>query len=267
MIDSLIARVSSKLVEVADTIVLPRFQHLQTGQFEEKSPGDWVTVVDRESEALLTPYLQALIPGSQVVGEEAYAANPALLQTASADFVWLVDPLDGTNNFVAGSPDFAVMVALMQKGATVASWVLHPCTRQMYAAELGAGAYCGDQPLHASQLPVPADALRGTVRTRFLPEPLKTTLVLRMSSVAASIEGTHCAGIDYPRLIAGEPDFMLYWRTHPWDHAPTTLILTEAGGHAARPDGRPYRPLEEASGLLVAPNEAVWSTARGVLFG
>jgi fructose-1,6-bisphosphatase/inositol monophosphatase family enzyme len=74
-----------------------------------------------------------------------------------------------------------------------------------------------------------------------------------------------CAPVDYAGLIAGDVDFILYGRTLPWDHAPTTLLATEAGAVVRRLDGRPYRPTQTGMGLLVAADEEMWAQARTLL--
>jgi fructose-1,6-bisphosphatase/inositol monophosphatase family enzyme len=71
--------------------------------------------------------------------------------------------------------------------------------------------------------------------------------------------------VDYPRLVDGAQDFVLFHRTLPWDHAPGTLLLREAGGVARRPDGSRYRPADDGLGLLNAADEACWDTVRALL--
>ncbi|WP_275693324.1 inositol monophosphatase family protein [Nocardioides sp. TF02-7] len=89
----------------------PRFRSLQTDQVSEKNPGDLVTVADHESEQLLTEALTAAYPDAVVLGEEAHAEDPGLLDRFNtADHGFTVDPVDGTKNFVNGSPDHAVMI-------------------------------------------------------------------------------------------------------------------------------------------------------------
>src|SRR5687768_3745093 len=104
------------LQSAADTAILPRFRKLAAGEVVEKAKDEVVTIADREAELLIEPQLSKLLPGSRVVGEEACAAEPHLLERLDDGDVWLVDPLDGTANFVAGRPVFASMVALLRDG-------------------------------------------------------------------------------------------------------------------------------------------------------
>jgi fructose-1,6-bisphosphatase/inositol monophosphatase family enzyme len=79
--------------------------------------------------------------------------------------------------------------------------------------------------------------------------------------------GSRAVGVEYPRIATGEQEFTLFWRTLPWDHAPGSLLVTEAGGVAARLDGTPYRPGRPADGLLVAADEECWHRVRDRLIG
>ncbi|GAA2751583.1 hypothetical protein GCM10010440_64410 [Kitasatospora cinereorecta] len=91
--------------EVAEQEIVSRFGRLVAGEIAEKAPGDLVTVADRAAEEALTARLTALLPGSAVVGEEAVSADPGVLKALDGpDPVWIVDPIDGTHNFVAGNP-------------------------------------------------------------------------------------------------------------------------------------------------------------------
>src|SRR5690349_17857225 len=113
----MIERVVSLLREVASELVLPRFGRLAAGEVSEKSPGDMVTIADKQAELVLQQRLTGMLPGSLAVGEEAVAADPSVLERVSSDRpVWLIDPIDGTGNFAAGREPFAMMVTLLHAG-------------------------------------------------------------------------------------------------------------------------------------------------------
>jgi fructose-1,6-bisphosphatase/inositol monophosphatase family enzyme len=266
MTDTLHAEVPALLREAAQRFIAPRFRRLQQGDVEEKSPGELVTIVDREVEAALSPALQRLRPGSRVVGEEACTAEPTLLHGLDHGEAWLLDPLDGTGNFVAGRPEIAIMVALLREGETVAAWMLDPLQGTLHAAERGAGAWRDGQRLRAADKKA-HQGLRGIVKTRYLPPGLKEQVTQRAAALSEQHSGTNCSGNDYPAVVDGLSDFVLYWRTLPWDHAPGVLFLQEAGGHAARFDGSAYRPADTANGLLVASDSRTWQAARTLLLG
>ena len=250
--------VSSLLEERSQAIVIPRFRRLAHGDVEEKAPGDLVTIADREMEAALQGRLERLLPRARVVGEEACASDASLLADLDDGWVWLVDPIDGTRNFAAGSEDFAVMVALLRRGDPIAAWIYAPIADQLAVAEAGAGAFLGGNILRVG--PEPDPHLPGVVG-RYTPEPLRSVLIGGLGEASVA-EGAGAAGLEYPALVNGAWSFLFYWRTKPWDHAPGTLILREAGGYAARPDGHPYRPADSVSGLLAAPNREMWRGAQ-----
>ena len=236
-------RVTELLREVGREVVLPMHRRLAEGDVEEKSPGELVTVVDKEAERRITAALDGL-----VIGEEAVADDPSLLDALpEADRCWLVDPLDGTHNFVEGTDDFAVMVALVERGETVASWIHRPVEDVTFTATRGGGAFRDGVPL---RLPQPETG-RAEALTRYLPEDLRA----RALSWGVG-PGHRCAGVDHPLVATGQRDWVLFWRTLPWDHAPGALLVTEAGGAAHHLDGTAYRPGTSRTGLVVARDAA-----------
>lgn len=258
-------RVGALMAEAAERAILPRFRALAQHEVEEKSPGELVTIADREAEAILAAGLAPLLPGSRVIGEEACAVEPGLLDRLGEGTVWLVDPLDGTGNFAAGRPAFAVMVALLRDGEVQAGWIFDPLAGQLARAELGGGAWIGDRRLRASPQ-APGTRLRGSMG-RFMPEEMAATLTERLEAGAERLPGLMSAGVEYPLIAAGERDFAFYWRTLAWDHAAGILFVNEAGGKAARPDGSAYRPAEPGNGLLAAASPDRWDAAHRLLFG
>lgn len=255
--------VAGLMREAAAQFVLPRFRALAQGEVHEKAPGELVTIADHEAEAWLTPQLAALAPGSRVVGEEAAAANPKLLDGLDQDAVWLLDPLDGTSNFVRGREDFAMLLSLVHRGLTVAAWLYAPLRDELMQAQAGAGAYLGDQRL---QLPTAStDTLHGLAKTYYMPAPLRTALTPVASGPFTLSDSTGATGRDYPAFIQGHWQFMALWRLLPWDHAPGALLVTEAGGVVARLDGRHYRAADTSHGLLVADSRDTWECVRAQL--
>ena len=132
--------VAALIRQVAAVEILPRFRNLKEGDMRQKSPGDFVTIADESAELALTPGLLRILPGSVVVGEEATAKNPAVLNAlAGAAPVWVVDPIDGTGNFASGKEGFVSMLALILADDVLASWIYHPVSGQMTIAAKGAG--------------------------------------------------------------------------------------------------------------------------------
>lgn len=263
----LISSVSNLLREASETCVMSVIGK-QEANPEEKSPGEWVTEADKASEAFLEPALRALIPGSSVIGEEAAYADPSVLDRLKDDGdVWLVDPLDGTANFAKGVPPFALMVALIRDGETMASWILEPLTNQLSVSEKGSGSWINNQQITVNQDSPELKVMTGAVLRRFLPQELDRHITEAENLFANLSAGSKCAGFDYPAVATRSMDFALYWRTLPWDHAAGVLFLQETGGYVARPDGSAFRVVDHAkSGLLVAHNKATWLKVKSTLF-
>jgi fructose-1,6-bisphosphatase/inositol monophosphatase family enzyme len=259
--------VAELIREVAATIVLPRFRHLNEGDVEVKSPGDLVTIADQESERALTAGLTRLLPGSQVVGEEAVAADPDVLRRVGDQGpVWIVDPVDGTNNFAAGKTPFAVMVALLREGEPAASWILDVVADRMAIAEAGSGAYIEGVRVKTRTDDPGAAAMRGTLARHYFPDGLRAQVNEHAGEFASVTNGHHCAGYEYPSVATDEQQFAMFWRILPWDHVPGALFVRESGGVVRHIDGTEYRPVDSDHGLLIAPNREVWETVRSTLF-
>ncbi|GAA0569705.1 inositol monophosphatase [Caenispirillum bisanense] len=252
-------QVAAIMREVARAEILPRFRTLGRHEIHQKShPGDLVTAADVAAEKALSERLTALLPGSAVVGEEAAHADPAILATLQQDApVWVLDPVDGTRNFATGVPRFAVMVALVQGGDTVAGWILDPVADTLYAARRGGGSWCDGRRLQVAA-PAPLHALAGAAgfghAKLFKPHGIRT----RQSGSAAH---------DYMQASDGRADFAVFRRRlNPWDHAAGALIFTEAGGFCRMSDGRPYRPGDtDGDHIILAPSEALWRELRDIL--
>ena len=251
--------------EASATEIEPRWNQLRHGDVRSKSAGELVTVADEAAERMLTARLRKLTPEIPVVGEEACAVDPTLTSALAGESAWLVDPVDGTSNFIDGGTDWSVMVALVRGGQTCMAWIWRPLAGRMYVAQLGEGAECNGTPIQRAPTGVTDDSqLRGAVFTRFFDRERAATIASNSARFGSVVEGS-CAGFDYPALIEGGRDFLLFWRSLPWDHAPGNLLVQESGGYSRRLDGSAYSPAEESFGLLSAADEDAWHRAKGLL--
>ena len=265
--------VASILRDAAQTEILPRFRGEIPQEVRQKSSSfDLVTDADEAAEAAIAAALRCEFTGCAVVGEEASARNPTLLDTLSeANLTFVVDPIDGTKNFSAGMPLFGVMAAAVWRGEVVAGVILDPIRDDWAMALKGEGAWIENSGgrltnLHVAAPPALAFEMSGIVSWIFFPAPLKAQVTANLSRVAAAVD-YRCAAHQYRSLAAGHYDFALYGKVMPWDHAPGTLIHKEAGGHAAFLDGRSYTVRQRTAGLLCAPNEESWHVLREALVG
>lgn len=257
-------RVEAIIREAAELDILPRFQRLARHEVMEKKAGEVVTVADIEAERRLSRELAALVPGSRVVGEEAASRDPALLDTLAGEGpAWLVDPVDGTGNFAAGKPLFAVIVSFLVDGETRAGWIHDPVSATTATAVRGEGAWYGGERMRSAS-PVPLETMVGSLNYSWF-APHDRQEIRRRAHRFREIRIYRCAAHDYLALARGEKQFSLYRRLWPWDHAAGVLILAEAGGHTARLDGEPYRAFDRVQGLLSASDTETWERVRRFL--
>lgn len=254
-----IEKVAAIIAEVAAREIQPRFRNLLAHEMREKSPGDVVTVADEQAELALTPLLIGQVPGSIVIGEEAAAKDPNILQKMTAGQVyWVVDPVDGTANFAEGKSDFCSMVALVRGDELLASWIHLPISGDTAMAEQGGGAQFAGQKL--PRLEPASGTPSGVVGVGKLSKPELHPRAEALRRQVRQVKSLRCAGLDYLRLARGEMDFTLFGRAWPWDHAPGALLVQEVGGVVGDPDGGNYRPsiATAAPGVLAARSDNIW---------
>lgn len=250
--------VVAALHSVAERVIMPRFQNLAAAEIAEKTPGDLVTIADRESEAMLYEALFALLPEAAIVGEEAAAADTSVLDQLGAPACWIIDPIDGTHNYAHGKPPFGVIIALCNNGVTEAGWLFDPMTQRVCNAWRDGGAFMNGEPIAAtssrSERPIAA------ISELFLNPKQREAVRNHIAPYYTMVDIPRCAAEQYPRLVLGQNDISLFERVLPWDHAAGILFLNEAGGMAARPDGLPYAPTQNQRGLIGAASPALFET-------
>lgn len=264
--DALTREVHAVMRLAAERAILPRYRQLADHEVSEKATDDMVTVADTESEALLAEGLARLLPEAAIVGEEAAHETPALLERLGDSLCWIIDPLDGTNNFAKGNRPFGILVALAEAGEAIGGWIYDPLTERFCSAQKGKGAQINGETIIArssgQQPPVAA------ISTLFLDPERRAQMQQRIMPHYTVVDIPRCAAEQYPRIVLGQNDVSIFERTLAWDHAAGVLFLNEAGGKAARPDGRVYR-VDEAHlpGLIGASTPALWDEMAERLAG
>lgn len=263
MDNALNSAVAMAMREGAQHAILPRFRPGRPVSAHWKAAGEAVTIADRESELILAERLARLVPGAHIVGEEAAHHDPGILAHMAQGTCWIIDPLDGTANFAAGTGPFGILVALVQDGLPIGGWILDPLTDRFCAAQAGHGATINDEPfrVRASGRTRPQVAV-----TRLFAEPeTRSALVAALSSWCEVLDSPRCAADQYPRIAQGGNDATVFTRTIAWDHAAGVIFLNEAGGRAARPDGRPYHCKDAQGGLVAATCSRDWDAITQAL--
>jgi fructose-1,6-bisphosphatase/inositol monophosphatase family enzyme len=262
--------IAALLAEAGRLDIMPRFRRLAAGDVRAKAgPLDLVTEADEAAERRIEAGLLALHPQAFILGEEAAAADPALLgRMGEAGLCFVVDPVDGTSNFAAGVPLFGVMVAAILDGETIGAWIHDPLGQDTCIALRGEGAWVEDAEgvRRACRVarPAPVSAMVGVVSWGYMAPALKARLLPRLSCLGATLN-FRCAAHEYRLTATGGAHLLIYNRLMPWDHAPGVLLHVEAGGYAARFDGSPYTVRTHDGGLICAPDAAGWEAARAAL--
>jgi fructose-1,6-bisphosphatase/inositol monophosphatase family enzyme len=245
-IDEFLARHASDVEEAirkaAATEIMPRFRQLAAHEVDQKSgPHDLVTDADRKAEAYLTEALPALLPGSVVVGEEAVHANPASYEALQGQApVWIVDPVDGTRQFVRGEPGFCTLVALAQGGVLLASWTYAPALDRLAVAIRGQGATLDGEPLRAGAPDPGRDLDIATSHPDYTTEDQKRAL-LGLWTDGVSPRACGSAGLEYLAIARGDLDAIAFSWEAAWDHAAGLLLVEEAGGVHLTLADEPFR--------------------------
>lgn len=218
-------------------------------EWVSKGHNDWVTEVDRTAEALISEILLHGAPGSRVVGEEL---NPL---PAHDGLVWIVDPLDGTTNYLHGYPQYAVSIAAAVDGVLEAGAILDVPRERLYGAVRGGGAWMGDTRLAVSATRDPARALLGTGYPFKQLDHLDRYLeqFRRILPATSGVRRAGSAALDLADVAAGRLDGFWELTLAPWDFAAGILLIREAGGIVTDLVGRP--PALSHTGLVAGNPE------------
>jgi fructose-1,6-bisphosphatase/inositol monophosphatase family enzyme len=260
--------VAALIAEIAQDEIAPYFGKLTADAVREKSaPGDLVTIVDEAAERALRLALKGLVPSASFIGEEAAAADPSIVDALRGEGAfWIVDPLDGTRNFVRGEPEFGTIVAYAENGRTLMGWIHAIPDAATAIGVSGAGVEWRGERLSPERRV--ADPPEGYRSTGWLSPAWKDRLVEALRSKVRSRPG-NCAAYAYLALLRGETDFNLSSRVHPWDHAAGALMLAEASGAVRwleRGDDYAPAPSRDAPLLATAPGRS-WIDIAGRLLG
>ena len=212
-------------------------------QVREKARFDLVTDADLASQRVIQEYLAGRFPEHGFLGEEDVTSHPTAPGglRSSAHPTWIVDPIDGTTNYVHDCPFYCVSISLQIGGELVVGAVYDPCRKEMFAAATGHGAWLNDRQLHTSPAQSLEDAL---LATGFPPDLRGHEITLEwwryFSFKARSLRRTGSTALNMAYVAAGRFDGYFAFDNHVWDVAAATVLVGEAGGMVTNIDGTPY---------------------------
>jgi myo-inositol-1(or 4)-monophosphatase len=225
----------------AGDLIVKSLSRLDSLNIDTKGRNDFVTDIDRKAEADIIATIRRSHPQHAILGEETG-------RSGENEFVWIIDPLDGTTNFLHGNPVFSVSIAVEQKGRLQHAVVYDPMRQEFFTASRGEGAQLEGKKIRVSAqrtlegaligtgLPFRGDAIAGP--TAYVDEYLAILKVIM--STAAGIRRPGSAALDLAYVAAGRLDGFWEFGLSPWDTAAGTLLIQEAGGRVGTPSGTEY---------------------------
>ena len=210
-------------------------------QVSKKGPADFVSAADTKAEEVLVEELTKARPGYGFLAEER-----GVVEGTDKTHTWIIDPLDGTTNFLHGLPHFAINIALEREGAVVAAVTFNPANNELFWAEKGRGAFLNDKRLRVSARSHLIDSLLAT-GIPFAGRPGHAQFLKELHQMTQRVAGVRrfgSAALDLAYVAAGRFDG--YWERglQPWDIAAGGLLVLEAGGTVVNADGGPFVPAE-----------------------
>lgn len=213
----------------AGEAILRGFRNLEAGDIESKGKNDFVTRVDLEAEAAIKKVIARQFPGHRILAEETGYTSPA------GEHLWVIDPLDGTTNFIHGVPHFAVSLALLKNGKAMFGLIFDPLSHDRFHAIRGQGAFLNDKPIRVSPTAKLANALGATGFPFKAPKlrPAYAKAFRAMMAKCKDMRRCGAAALDLAYVACGRYDF--FWEAHllPWDFMAGKLIVKEAGGETS----------------------------------
>ena len=194
---------------------------------EFKSAGDWSSELDRSIEKHLKARIAKQYPEHGFLGEESASSQ------VTDDLLWVIDPIDGSMNFLRGYPQYSVSIALLAKGDPIAACIVDPCRQEVFSAAVDQGATLNDKPIKIAN----TERLQLAIASTVFPKPSAASLpdyLIQFERVVSTLSGVRRSGsmaLELAYLAAGRIDVFWSHDMGSWDAAAGVLLIREAGGH------------------------------------
>ncbi len=247
------------LLETSNKIILPKYKSLKDTDIKTKSnSNDLVTIADELAEQFLSNRLKKIIDNSLVIGEEAVFKDESILNKLNDNKpIWIIDPIDGTSNFVSGDDKFYIIIALVINNVTIMGWIHNPINSSTIWSSRGEGTWLDDNRLKIISKDKNLNNNKAAIYHKSLIDQKHKFDYIRYNGSAAH---------EYVSLVKNQIQISCFSRLLPWDHAAGILIHQEAGGYSALLDNSKYKPnCDRKNGILSAPNLEIWESVRSLM--
>ena len=254
-----IINIASRAARQAGRLIVRAMDRIGSLKVEEKAKNDFVSEIDRAAEDTIIDTILRAYPDHGIVGEEHGTAN------ADAEFVWIIDPLDGTSNFLAGIPHFCISIGVRRGNVLEHGLILDPVRNEEFSATRGAGARLNGRRLRVSERPRLENAIIATgIPYRMVESHLDqyTDMHRALQGSCRSIRRMGSAALDLAYVAAGRYEGCWQAGLEPWHLAAGIVLVREAGGYVSDLDGG-ERMLE--SGTVVAANDRLHPAIAGLV--
>ena len=261
--------ISDLLVEVNELIILKYYKNLSSKHINTKSSDDdYVSIADKESEIYIVKNLIGFFNINQYIGEETSYSNKDDYKSLEKNALyWVIDPIDGTKNYINGKNEFCSMISLVFNSIPIASFVYYPLKNLLVYAFKGFGAYSLEiKTKKIIRLRIQQNSFAnivGSGGTKGIQEPLRQKVLqnLRKHTNRLFIGS---AGIEAIMLASNETQFVFHGRVTPWDHSPLDLIIKESGGCVYMLNDKAEFNIFSRGPILAASNDQIWENIRSL---
>jgi myo-inositol-1(or 4)-monophosphatase len=253
--------IAKQAVRIGGQKALEFFKARDQLTIDLKGPQDYISEADRTVEAIMIDFLQGHFPNDGFLGEE----STEIKQTRQ----WVIDPIDGTTNFIRGSPYFCTTLALVENETVIGGWIFDPTRDELYEASLGDGAYCNGERLKPNWRESFSTGLVGICHSSRLTAQELASQITRALERGAILRQPGAAALMLCDLAAGRLDVLFDQHLKPWDSIAGLLIAHEAGAivsdYLAHPDWRKTPQVTFASGPEIYSEVLeLWPEARNL---
>ena len=267
--NQIVEYITSILIDVNDKIILNYFNKLSPNDIHTKtSSDDFVCVADKISENFITNKLFNYLDITKIIGEEsAFINKENYFSLLNEPLLWVIDPIDGTKNYINGNKNFCSMISLVKHSCPIASFIYKPLERELIYAFKGNGAYILniDKKI-LSKLKIEINEVSeiiGSGGTKGIPDVFRESILYNLRTHTKRLF-IGSAGIETVMLATNQIQFIFHGRVTPWDHSPFDLIIKEAGGFVYMARFKEEFNIKSKGPILAAANNNIWSHIREV---